>query len=286
MTAHGALGHILGSEVAQLSSTIADELDAHRRELTELPGFSDRGTINAGLLLHRLWLGHVRADVQTALREAQLRAVAAACSKVPGDLLDAVHARRAAAAAALAARHRGWIWRSILVKPLWRLVVGHGEDSVHESGLTLSPTYGVPVLPGTALKGLAVATSRHPERGLSDRDTTLFGSPRPQQPPPARRGSVVIWDALPTRSPRLVVDVLTPHVKGYYDEGEQPAEYHNPVPIRFLAVEDTQFRAYLIGPSDDVTRCVPLITSGLGELGVGGKTSAGYGYCEAHEEPT
>jgi CRISPR-associated protein Cmr6 len=290
VTVHGVLRHVLADEVTQLSRKIEDQLRSRRRDHATPPEFGDLGTINPALLLHRLWLADARDDVQTALREAQLRAVAAACDKVPSDLLNAVHARRAVAAAALAARRPGWTWRSMLIEPMWRLVVGHGEDSVHESGLTLSPTYGVPVLPGTALKGLAAAAARDRVTGWSDLDTTLFGAPRPGQASSARRGSVVIWDGLPVDSPKLVLDVLTPHVKGYYDSGNTgtpdtaPAEYHNPVPIRFLAVEKTPFRAYLIGPPADVTRCVKLIRSGLDELGIGGKTAAGYGYGSSPEE--
>ena len=302
MTAHGVLRHVLADEVAQLAQKIEEELSSRRRDSTEPSGFGDLGTINPALLLHRLWLADARDDVQTALREAHLRAVAAACEKVPSDLLDALHARRAAAAAALAARHPGWTWRSMLIAPMWRLVVGHGEDSVHETGLTLSPTYGVPVLPGTALRGLAAATAR---AAAHDRDAdrsedssdvdigTLFGTPRPGQASGAHRGSVLVWDGLPIDPPRLVLDVLTPHVKDYYDSGNTngtpdtaPAEYYNPVPIRFLAVEKTRFRAYLIGPPDDVADCVTLIRSGLDELGIGGKTAAGYGYCVSREEAT
>lgn len=238
MTVHGALRHVLTDEVAQLTRKIEAYLSPRRRNHAASPGFGDLGTINPGLLLHRLWLDADRDEVATALREAHLR-----------------------------------------------------EDSVHETGLTLSPTYGVPVLPGTALKGLAAAAARDREAGWSDLDTTLFGSPRPGQASPARRGSVLVWDGLPIDSPKLVLDVLTPHVKDYYDSGNTkatpdsaPAEYHNPVPIRFLAVERTSFRAYLIGPPADVTRCVELIRSGLDELGTGGKTAAGYGYGSSPEE--
>ncbi|MGH3929742.1 MAG: type III-B CRISPR module RAMP protein Cmr6, partial [Pseudonocardiaceae bacterium] len=201
--------------------------------------------------------------------------------------------------------HPGWIWRSVLIAPMWRLVVGHGENSVHETALTLSPIYGVPVLPGTALKCLAAATARaaakdhdRSDHDRSDHDIgdvdlgTLFGTPRPGLTSEAHRGSVLVWDGLPIHPPRLVLDVLTPHVKDYYDTGNTtggtpdtaPAEYHNPVPVRFLAVEKTQFRAYLIGPSNDVRDCVTLIRSGLDEWGIGGKTAAGYGYCVSREE--
>jgi CRISPR type III-B/RAMP module RAMP protein Cmr6 len=179
---------------------------------------------------------------------------------------------------------------------MWRLVVGHGEDSVHETSLTLSPTYGVPVLPGTALKGLAAAAARDEagDAGWSEREKTVFGSPRPGQNSEAHQGSVLLWDALPVSPPALVLDVLTPHVKDYYDEGNSggktkeapstpPAEYHNPVPIRFLAVEKTCFRAWILGPRDDVARSIELLAAGLDEFGIGGKTAAGYGYCSLTE---
>lgn len=288
MTVHGVLRDLLADEADQLSRKIEADLRAPRRD--ELRDFGDLGTINPNLLLHRLWLDADRDEVKIALREAQLRAVAAACRKVPGTLLRAVHDRRAAAAAALVKRKPELTWRAMLITPMWRLVVGHGEDSVHESGLTLSPTYGVPMLPGSALKGFAAAAACDSETGWSELDARLFGSPRPGHPAAARRGSVVIWDGLPIDSPQLVLDVLTPHVKEYYDVGNRthqptapPAEYHNPVPIRFLAVEKTPFRCYVIGPPADVTRCVTLISTGLDELGIGGKTAAGYGYCTAEE---
>ncbi len=291
---HGVLRHVLADEVDQLARGIADDLRSGRADQAARRTLGVPSTINPGLLLHRLWLDADRNEaksdeMKTALRAAQLRAVAAACRQVPGDLLDGLHARRRSAATTLVAGHPGWTWRPVLIEPMWRLVVGHGEDSVHESSLTLSPTYGVPVLPGTALKGLAAAAAR--ENGWAERDTTLFGAPRPGQAAEAHRGSVLIWDAVPTRPPELVLDVLTPHVKDYYDAGNStgiphvaPAEYHNPVPVRFLAVQNTPFCGYLLGPTDDVTRCAQLIRSGLDELGIGGKTAAGYGYCDLPEE--
>ncbi len=285
--AHGVLRPVLAAEVDELDRKITS--DRSKPEEVARHQLGSAATINPGLLLHRLWLDDDRDDVAVAVRVAQLRAVAEACRNVPADLLDALHARRAKAAAALVARSPEWTWRAVLIEPMWRLVVGHGEDSVHETSLTLSPTYGVPVLPGTALKGLAAAAAR--DAGWSDSDTTLFGSPRRGQTSDTRRGSVLIWDALPTGDLGLVLDVLTPHVNDYYDEGNSkdtpstpPAEYHNPVPIRFLAVEKTRFRAYVLGPQQDVTRCIGLLEAGLDEFGIGGKTAAGYGYCSLPEE--
>lgn len=239
--------------------------------------------VNSSLLLHRLWLGKEHQDAQR-----HMEVVRDAAGSVPDDLLRALHERRAAAVAALPATSR-----QVTITPMWRLVIGHGEDSTLESGLTLSSTYGVPVIPGSALKGVCAAQARRTQWPTADM-MRVFGSPRPaDQTDPARRGGVHFWDALPQQPPRLVVDVLTPHVKPYYDQanaGEStpithpPAEYHNPVPVRFLAVEQTTFRTLLTGPHADVAAVIKLLRVACDEWGLGGKTAAGYGYCEVAPE--
>jgi len=100
------------------------------------------------------------------------------------------------------------------------------------------------LIPGSALKG-ACTTQAHRVSWPAADVLRVFGGPRPgDDSDQACRGGVRFWDALPQRQPRLVVDVLTPHVKPYYDQANSnkqvtipPAEYHNPVPVRFLAVE-------------------------------------------------
>jgi CRISPR/Cas system CMR subunit Cmr6 (Cas7 group RAMP superfamily) len=275
---HGVLHHLF----ARLGNALPSR-DDDGHPLTEF---------NADLLLTRLWIGPDDVD----LRTDHLRAVARACGDLPPGMLSALQARRTAAVAALVRRRGGdWTWRGLRVTPVWRVVIGHGESTAHETSLTMSPTYGVPVFPGTALKGVAAGYAALGETPVEPAELArLFGSPRPQQPAAAARGSVVVLDALPVTEPRVVVDVLTPHVKPYYDNASDPdqpttvppAEYHNPVPVRFLAVErPTSFRSLLAGPTDDVDRFVELLRAGLDEFGLGGKTAAGYGYCELTVEP-
>lgn len=239
------------------------------------------GDANADLLLRRLL---VTDDDEVAV--SHLQAVADACRRVPLDLLDAVHQRRAAAVSALAVG--GLVARAVVITPEWRVVVGHGGASALETSLSLSPTYGVPIFPGSALKGLAAAYGTSIGTVSQKELERLFGSPRPGARTDARQGSVVMLEAVPIERPRVVVDVLTPHVKPYYDSGNAngqpaspPAEYHSPVPIRFLAVSGHRFRSVVFGPSDDVEKAVELLCGGLAELGIGAKTAAGYGYCTA-----
>lgn len=208
--------------------------------------------------------------------------VRTAASTVPVDLLNALHARRAAAAAA-----RPGSFRKLTITPTGRLVVGHGEDSVLESNLTLSTTYGLPIIPGSALKGACAAQARRASWRPAD-VLRVFGGPRPDgDSDPARCGSFEFWDALPLEPPRLVVDVLTPHVQPYYEQAnsnkpitQPPAEYHNPNVVRFLAVERTPFGTVLTGPDGDLDAVVKLLKAVCEEWGLGGKTAAGYGYCD------
>ncbi len=52
-----------------------------------------------------------------------------------------------------------------------RMIVGLGSDNVLETGITLQHTYGVPIIPGSALKGLASHYCDH-VWGRRDRDDT------------------------------------------------------------------------------------------------------------------
>ena len=94
-------------------------------------------------------------------------------------------------------------------------------------------------------------------------------------------------DALPAAGPAPVaIDVLTPHVKPYYDStaaGSRkppapPGEYHSPVPVYFLTVTGP-YAVDLVGRDPDHLEFAAgwLIDAGA-ELGVGAKTAAGYGY--------
>lgn len=271
MNVHGTLRHVLPELVPGLVGA--------------LQGLAVQAA-NADLVLRRLWVD----DDDVAL--AHLQAVADACHHVPEDLLEAVHRRRAAALTALADSHRsGTVVNTVVIKPHWRVVVGHGADLALETSLTLSPTYGVPTFPGTALKGLAAAWARQ-NKVAESTIKQLFGSPRADgDPADAHRGRVAFYCALPITPPTVVVDVLTPHVKDYYDEGNttgepvtSPAEYHNPVPVRFLAVSGQEFRAVLLGSADDVALAADILCQALDDLGIGGKTAAGYGYCKATVE--
>jgi CRISPR-associated protein Cmr6 len=174
-----------------------------------------------------------------------------------------------------------------------RVVVGLGAEGVLENAITLHRAYGVPYLPGSALKGLAAAYAhrrllddgwRKPPLELKPdapvhAHEVLFGSTR-------SAGYVTFFDALwmPPEQPGastkpLEPDVLTVHHPKYYQGGAQPqapADWDSPTPIAFLTATGS-FLVALAGPKIWVDTAYEILALALDEMGVGGKTAAGYG---------
>lgn len=172
----------------------------------------------------------------------------------------------------------GAVTRKALVQG--RMAVGLGGESVLETSITLHRTYGVPYIPGSALKGLAARYARNRleeqtwERG-SEAYRVLFGDT-------TEAGYVTFFDALyipaSARQDRpLALDVITVHHPEYYrGENLAPADWDNPTPIPFLSATGS----YLIplhGPASWIEAAFEILALALAEEGVGAKTSSGYG---------
>ena len=209
-----------------------------------------------------------------------------------------------------------------------RLVIGMGQSSVYDNGLTLHPVFGCPYLPGSSLKGIARRTyideyHNGDEAGAladqifcdlfgctGDTEITPEGGTNRAVPSyykrhPAfdgdlgdRRGALVFFDGLPTSAPSVVVDIVNPHYKPYYEQALPPADIYNPVPANFLAVEGGEFsvvlaldpgRGPVAAPEDAAeasgfARAVAALRLALTEDGIGGKTTVGYGRFRVTEE--
>lgn len=193
-----------------------------------------------------------------------------------------------------------------------RLLIGHGNPSGADVGLTVHRSWGVPVLPGSALKGLtahyvdavygsadAVDSERRiwfgptwtggrvkPGDGAGGAFGLMFGAPAVEGDEDSARGGLVVFhDALyvpgsaPGNQP-FARDVLTVHQKPYYDSAgkDWPNDWTSPNPVGFVTVTPkTQFLLSLTGPRDWTTLAMKLLLEALTEWGIGGKTSAGYG---------
>lgn len=170
-----------------------------------------------------------------------------------------------------------------------RLVVGLGAEGVLENTITLNRAYGVPYLPGSALKGLAAAYAhrfladdswRRPLEMKQESPLTahevVFGSTR-------SAGYITFFDALYVPGSGvdgrpLHADVLTVHHPEYYNEGGKsaPADWDSPTPVAFISATG-KFRVALAGPRLWVDLAWNILALALDELGIGGKTAAGYG---------
>jgi len=169
------------------------------------------------------------------------------------------------------------------------LAIGMGNSSALENGLTLHPTYGVPYIPGSAIKGMLAAWCEHWLDKVPDGFEQWFG--RSVGGSDAQRiGGLTFLDALPCTPVKLVVDVMTPHAGPYYDDNPlPPADWHSPIPIPFIVVpKGQQFRLrFLVNGRSGFESTQALLDDVEGALeealltiGIGAKTAAGYGRLE------
>ncbi|HIE12027.1 MAG TPA: type III-B CRISPR module RAMP protein Cmr6 [Desulfotomaculum sp.] len=157
-----------------------------------------------------------------------------------------------------------------------RMAVGLGEESVLETSVALHHIYGVSYIPGSALKGLAAAFARQhlgeKWQAESEAYKVVFGDTD-------SAGYVTFFDALPipTEKPLLHPDVMTVHHRDYYrGDGKPPADWDSPNPVPFLAATGKYLIA-LSGPTAWVEAVFEILSHALWNVGVGAKTSSGYG---------
>ncbi|MEW6243541.1 MAG: type III-B CRISPR module RAMP protein Cmr6 [Bacillota bacterium] len=173
------------------------------------------------------------------------------------------------------------------------LAIGLGNESPLEVGLKLNHTYGVPVIPGSALKGLCRRTARL----LLDNGTltkeqfdVIFGKVEEKNDSQIAREKsaasyIVFWDAWfdpdSAGGRPFWQDVVTVHHPEYYrTEGKKwPTDFDDPNPVPFVIVRPGSRFLFTISAPDATwaSFVASLMKWGLLELGIGGKTNAGYG---------
>ncbi|MBX5473098.1 MAG: type III-B CRISPR module RAMP protein Cmr6 [Acetobacteraceae bacterium] len=187
-----------------------------------------------------------------------------------------------------------------------RLIVGLGAENVLEAGLRLHHTYGVPIIPGSALKGLAahycdtVWGQRHLGNSAPD-DNKRFRRKRSENEPEGDYyrllfgttedgGIVTFHDAwiVPEslNAGALRLDVMTPHHPKWQMNEAPPTDFDSPNPVSFLSVAGSfDLRISWSGPAETPPEqakawtklAMKILCKALSEWGVGGKTSSGYG---------
>jgi CRISPR-associated protein Cmr6 len=177
----------------------------------------------------------------------------------------------------------------ILIKAVLKtpLAIGLGNTTPLENGFTLHHTYGTPMLPGTALKGLLRRVAR--AHNLSaDTQSILFGSEE-------SASHLTYWDAWlePSKDAQpFQQDVVTVHHQNYYTskgKGNEtvkhvfPTDFDDPNPVSFLTVKKGTI--FCIALTSTTPKADPwlwvaaqLAKHALEYTGIGGKTNAGYGF--------
>lgn len=156
-----------------------------------------------------------------------------------------------------------------------RLLVDH-SGGILEADISLHRLFGFPVIPGSALKGIARSMARFDED--KKRFARVFGGEEKGKSDSA--GTVAFLMAVPAdKNWKMVVDILTSHRGG---------DTANPVPVFFPAVEKGGKFRFTVCPTaraedGDLEFAVKYLKKALRENGVGAKTSAGYGYFEIVE---
>ena len=212
-------------------------------------------------------------------------------------------------------KESGYLIEQFDLKLQWRLIVGLGASHPQETSMTLHHIFGIPYIPGSALKGasrhymiwkfvdeneeelkLRLCKSNFAELlkelnkalekeenltvsvgNISFKDLIhIFGTQN-------RQGKIIFFDAYPIEEIKLKIDIMNPHYPDYYTKDKPPTDWQNPIPIKFLTVEDTKFRFYLAAKDKDqnlLNHARKILNDALLNYGVGAKTSLGYGLFE------
>ena len=178
-----------------------------------------------------------------------------------------------------------------------RVLIGSGAKGAGEFGITLHHTWGVPVLPGSSLKGIAAlgadryfadptwrcrSDPARPRDGEPNAYDALFGTVE-------ETAAVIFHDAwlVPSGRPPqngLYRDVLTVHHPDYYQQDGELSDSEDPIPVPFVSASGTFLVVLELAPELDPMHHLHWLKSawqalrrGLDRHGVGAKTNASYG---------
>lgn len=172
-----------------------------------------------------------------------------------------------------------------IFNPEWRFIVGLGNESIYETSLTLHHTYGIPYIPGSAIKGVVRSwyIEKHYGRRAQDENTIaeklaledkqfcdLFGCPTSVPLSNAKGKKVnctsyygdeesVLNDRNNEKPsarignliffdafPTTAPEIQVDIMNPHFPSGKPPGDYHSPIPVNFLTVANTSLQ-FIIG---------------------------------------
>jgi CRISPR-associated protein Cmr6 len=158
-----------------------------------------------------------------------------------------------------------------------RFVTGLGAEGVFEVNIRLHHTYGVPLVPGSGVKGALRAYLE----GLGSREEAafLFGQPDSAGYAQVHDGWWIPGSAGPAGPGGLALDVISVHHPDYYAgrPDSSPTDFDQPIPVHFLTAQG-KFLFAVSAPSEEWRSFVAkLLRDTLGSGGLGAKKASGYG---------
>lgn len=188
-------------------------------------------------------------------------------------------------------------------KLLSRLIVNQTGGILENAGLCLHRFFGYPMIPGSAVKGVAshaawcewTEASDEQKLEIAERIANVFGYPTNHddldkfleikgRKEKKCSGTVCFMDAVPQGTANLVVDVVTCHHPDYYSfKKDKATDDEQPIPNPFPAVEEGAVFKFTFVP---LARCDKeklmfaknWLIDAFTKYGIGAKTRAGYGW--------
>lgn len=168
-----------------------------------------------------------------------------------------------------------------------RLYTGLNSAGALETGISTSHTYGMPLIAGSSVKGIARshAESLGLDKAYLD---VLFGDDSDSGS--LKAGALVWHDAwfVPASTQPFVAEIITTHHQDYYNGKQLEAdEMESPIPNQQIATQGRFYFAIECAPGAQLWAeyAQNLLSQALQKQGAGSKTASGYGYfTEAAEE--
>jgi len=199
---------------------------------------------------------------------------------------------------------------------------GLGNEHPLENGFAFLWPYGLPYLPGSGVKGVLRRAAQELAQGLWGDTRGWSEEKRPVETPsdaikakkipplsmidvffgyePGKgeskhvRGCLTFWDVHPQlHGDSLRVEIMTPHQKHYYQDGQAPHDSGQPTPIKFLSIPpQSQFTFHVVCDTRRLEALAPDLLDQWQDLlraafehafewlGFGAKTAVGYGVME------
>lgn len=239
---------------------------------SSLPSLQQNQYSNAGLMLDRYLAQQSASGGENEARDSLLRAVAG-CK--PPPFYRAAYQRWLQTVQAMPCT------QSQELQVVSALIVGLGGEGVLETAITIHPQYGVPYIPGSALKGLCRHYAEQVVRGDMSPGgpdhRVLFGTTDDAGYTAFLDAPYVPGSAADDKP--LMVDVITVHHPNYYTRAQHkpPWDFDDPTPVGFLSARG-RYLVAVQGPTEEWAQvALRLLQHALADYGVGGKTSSGYG---------